>query len=296
MIAWLRSFLGISSRKRKPFADLDQQWESPLGLTRPARGESLGSNSVKFDPLSLEDRSEDDTSLSDHELHERFLSCNSANELLDFLDDDLPDHHPLEGEVFAKALALSTNSQQDLKRLFEIAPARSDWERQAVERLLDTVTRLAEFQEFLDAYSFTDELRELIYSRILVFLESGLEKASTVDDCTTLYEEYCEVDPEFDGLTEKIIEKALSFCDSLEDCDRVIEVFYDDGPPDSDLEERVHLKRISFLGAVDDCSSIWEEFGVDSQLGESAICRAAEIILSREQQVVSEGDGISPES
>lgn len=224
--------------------------------------------------------SEDEEENQDADFGEKLKLATDFSSLLELFSELSEVDHPLTRQAFDRLLLLA-DTVDLATELFENAPQDSVFEEESVRHFAKVATSLEECNDFLSNFDLPDTLREIVDARLLEIFEGLVSDASDLERCLNLYEQ--SEDAGFsDEIFNRFVEKCLDFVEKSEDCDRILECLFDTSePPDTPLEESVYMKKVSLLDSVEACSEVWEEQGIDSAIGEAAICRAAEIIGSR---------------
>ena len=175
--------------------------------------------------------------------------CNSVREEAIDVNED----HPIVEKAFEKALVL-------LKTHEECDEMRDNWSLSE-----DEGERLQDIREKL----------------LFASLGKQLDEAKSVEDCLELLSEISGDDDETreEDFETKALEKALSLAQTSDECSEILDAISRNTHYEhDDLDEKIKLKMITLLDTVEECAEIWNEDGIDSEEGELAICRAADII------------------
>jgi len=121
-------------------------------------------------------------------------------------------------------------------------------------------------------YGESDAVVDEAISRIFIITTSFEDAISLVQELRNRWD---------DGVEEEV-DKALRLAISLA-CDYdEADTIFDECDEDSEIELEAFRRMLTFTEDVETCQSLWDACGVDTDLGELAIVRAAEIIKAKE--------------
>lgn len=193
-------------------------------------------------------------------------------------------------------------------------------ERAALDRALSLVTTATEARELYDWYAEGDhdeEFAQRITTRFDELARQELAACTSIDECwalmndvlqasesefgdnyavekeafekvlelSTTHEEvmslYGDLPEDYDEeFKVKVLSRALELATDYDEADAV----YSEASQDSELERAALAKKLGLIESVEDCQSLWDDFGVDSDYGQMAIIRAAEILKAQQEE------------
>lgn len=160
---------------------------------------------------------------------------------------------PVETEAHAKAVSLlraELATTDDIDRCWELVDVMRDFDSD-------------------ESLNVADEVIEKIFTL-----------TTTTADALSIIE---ELEYRWSDGIEDETKRALKLALTLaKDYDEASSVF-DKAESESDFELEVYKKMLQFTESVEDCESLWDDHGIDTDFGELAILRAAEIIKANEE-------------
>jgi hypothetical protein len=228
-----------------------------------------------------------------HALKKVLTLATTAEEALR-VHSETPSGSKIEDEAADKVIDLLTNkceaakSVADCWRLFnEVKDLDCSWDdMEEIQNkvLVRAVTFIATYQEARD---FFDEMGNVgvdddcdAYANVL---DLAIKKAGTFRECMDLHDDLNSHYTEYEDEEDQLLRRACDLAADEEDFEELENAL----DSDSDLYDVMISKRLGATDSVEVCQGVWDDQGVDSHIGEVAICRAADIIRKRAGQLIS---------
>lgn len=191
-----------------------------------------------------------------------------------------------EAEILSEMRAelASAETPEESWDVFDSSDSGSQIEQEAADKAIKLSREEFASAEDIDrCWEIIDLLREKDFGESAIVVDEGIERifvlSTTLDEALAIVTELN--DRWNDGIEEELARAfrlAISLASDYDEAESVFSATEED----SEIELEAYKRMLGFAEDVETCESLWDEKGTDTDLGELAILRAAEIIKAKD--------------